>query len=115
MQSSPTVLPSWGTGFQFSSKISISRPGSGRPAFAALWNCSSSESRICERLATLREIVPSGFVSVMPQPCTISTPSVSQYQRISDTGGADPPQVTRVRFFSSQRPGSASIAAFVTP
>ena len=48
----------------------------------------------------------------MPQPWTISTPSASQYQRISEAGGAEPPQVTRLSLDRSKRPGSASTTAF---
>ena len=81
------------------------------PAFATFSNCASSESSRCRRFATRRESVPSGFVSVMPQPWITSTPSRSQYQRMSETGGAEPPQVSRSSFERSQRAGSASIAA----
>ena len=65
------------------------------PAFAMLSNCCSSVRLRWDLLATLRLRVPSGLVSVIPQPWIISTPSSSKYQRISDTGGALPPQVSR--------------------
>ena len=61
------------------------------------------------RRAMRREIVASGLVSVIPQPWIISTPSFSQNQRINETGGADPPQVTRSSFGNFQRSGSFKI------
>ncbi len=66
---------------------------------------------MCARLAVLRELTPSGLVSVMPQVWIISTPSFSQYQRIIDGAGAEAPQLIRLRELSFQRPGFASIAA----
>ena len=79
-----------------------------RPAFAEFSNCWSSDNLRWERFATLRDRVPSGLVSVIPQPCTISTPYLSQYQRISDTGGAEPPQVSRDNLLRSNLPLPAS-------
>ena len=60
-----------------------------------------------------RLMVASGEVSVMPQPCTISTFSSSQNQRISDGGGADPPQVTRSSDDRSNRFGSVSTICLI--
>ena len=50
----------------------------------------------------------------MPQPWIISILWLSQYQRISDTGGAEPPQVSRPTVEMSYLPGLASSAA-LTP
>ena len=65
------------------------------PALATFSNCASSLMDNWLRFITRRDSVASGDVSVMPQPCTISTFNASQYQRISDGGGAEPPQVSR--------------------
>ena len=64
------------------------------PALATLASCSSTGSDGCWCFMWRRESVARGLVSVMPQPCTTSTPSASWYQRMSDGGGAEPPQVT---------------------
>src|SRR5262245_65933962 len=48
----------------------------------------------------------------MPQPWIISTPSVSQYQRMSDGGGDEPPHVTRESRDRSYLPGFASYTDF---
>ncbi len=58
----------------------------------------------------MRVSVPRGLVSVIPHAWIISMPRVSQYQRISEGGGADPPQVRCRSFERSQRSGSASMA-----
>ena len=65
------------------------------PAFPTFSNCSSSDIPRCLRFMSRRDNVASGLVSVMPHPWIISTPKVSWNQRMSDAGGADPPQVTR--------------------
>ena len=54
---------------------------------------------------------PEGVVSVMPQAWIISTRCTSQYQRMRERGGAEPPHTSRSRAERSWRSGSASRSA----
>ena len=82
------------------------------PALATFSNWASSDSESWLRFITRRDSVAKGEVSVMPQPWIISTPKVSQYQRIKEGGGAEPPQVSLERLERSYWPELASTRLF---
>mmetsp|Transcript_75504 Transcript_75504/g.209789 ORF Transcript_75504/g.209789 Transcript_75504/m.209789 type:complete len:206 (-) Transcript_75504:738-1355(-) len=72
-----------------------STPGKGRPALVMFPKSASGLFERSSYFATRLPTLPSGFVSVMPQPCRNSTLRFSPYQRIISGGGAEPPQVSR--------------------
>ena len=85
----PETLPSIGRSLPASSTIFISQPNTGRPCLAVMAKRSASgrsRSPLLKRVS-----VPSGLISVMPQPCATSTPCSFQKRSIMASGTAEPP------------------------
>ena len=88
---SPTEVPSCGKVRPFSSAIFISTPNTGRPALALITRCPAVSSARC--LAFNAETVPSGLISVIPQPCIMVMPRSSNAS-VNAGGTATPPDNT---------------------
>jgi hypothetical protein len=84
-------LPSQGNSTPSASTIFISTPGSGRPCFNDSANRSSADHRSCLAFSVL--IVPTGLISVIPQPCSTLRPKSSDSVRTIAGGTAEPPIV----------------------
>ena len=90
----PETLPSCGRSWPASSTIFISQPNTGRPCLAVMAKRSASGRSRSPLLK--RVVVPSGLISVMPQPWITSAPCSFQKRSIMLTGTAEPPISVRL-------------------
>ena len=90
---SPTVLPSAGTGVPSGRTTATSTPGIGRPARARRTSCAASGST--RSSPSSREIVRYGLVSVSPYVCAYSARNVSRTRRTRCGEIAEPPERSR--------------------